>query len=145
MAWCSQAKCDVTSMRWRVVTRVVLVGALLLGLAGIAGGDFVTPAQASTPTICPDGSTRCPFVSAVTGSRVSKTQLSKFLLRIFAAKFKTDGPLGAYELQRCENPGSAPFHIKCVLWSTASRHDLSSLKAVFLASRLFASVKTWFP
>lgn len=83
--------------------------------------------------------TDCPTINAVARPSVTEHDVSKFLEQLWLANYN-GGPDGTYQLQRCENPGSAPFHVQCVLFSTGTPLDLAALRNLFTASRLFSSV-----
>jgi hypothetical protein len=85
--------------------------------------------------------TECPTIVAVAKSTSSERQISKFISELWTVNFD-GGPSGAYQLQRCENPGPAPYRVECVLFSTGSIQDLAALRGEFLSSRLFVSVES---
>lgn len=114
------------------------VAALSIIPIGVARASSVP--QRQTAKICAV-STACPTIQAIAKPTTTARDITKFLTQLWDVNF-SGGPLGTYQLQRCENPGSAPFHIECVLFSTGSPQDLAALKNVFVASRLFESVNT---
>ncbi len=82
---------------------------------------------------------QCPTIEATAKPTVSEHDITKFLDELWSVNFE-GGPLGPYQLQRCGDPGSAPYHVQCVLFSTATGADLAALRNFFDSSRLFASV-----
>lgn len=94
----------------------------------------------ATAKICETASA-CPTIEATAKPVVSERDISRFLNELWAANFK-GGSLGPYQLQRCANPGPAPYRVQCVLFSTGNAGDLAALKNVFVSSRLFTSVAT---
>ncbi len=83
--------------------------------------------------------TQCPTIVAVAKPTSSAHDISKFLSELWSVNFE-GAPSGSYQLQRCDDPG--PYRVECVLFSTGSNQDLDALRAKFLLSRLFLSVKS---
>jgi hypothetical protein len=104
----------------------------------LAAGAAKTRAHDATAKIC-NVATNCPTIVATAKSTVTERDITRFLAELWSANFE-GGPLGTYQLQRCSNPGAAPYHVDCVLFSTGTVRDLQALRQVFLSSRLFVSV-----
>jgi len=75
----------------------------------------------------------------------SEAKVTALLTELWKENSSGDAHLGVYQLQRCENPGPAPYRVTCVLWSSATRSDLRALKKAFADSRLFKTVTASFP
>lgn len=116
------------------VAFVVGLGFAPCGFAGAAS----KPTQDATAKIC-EVATECPTIDAVAKITTSARDITRFLEQLWSANFE-GGLNGTYQLQRCGNPGPAPFHVDCVLFSTGTPSDLAALKSVFYFSRLFQSV-----
>ena len=99
----------------------------------------------ATASICSSSSKACPTVSGLPYASTSEAKVTKFLIKLWSENSVSDSPLGHYELQRCENPDPVPHAVTCVLWSNATRKDLSAIKSAFASSRLFRNVTTTFP
>jgi hypothetical protein len=126
-----------------MIRRVLAVlGAVALSAApyGVARAATASRGTNVTAKICAVASA-CPTIEAVARPMTTERDVSAFLNQLWLANFK-GGPRGTYQLQRCENPGPAPFHVECVLFSTGTPQDLSALRNVFESSRLFASVSS---
>lgn len=98
------------------------------------------PSQGATPRIC-EVATECPTIDAVAKPTVSEHDILRFLDQLWSVNYE-GGPAGTYQLQRCENPGPAPYRIECVLFSSGTQSDVNALKSVFESSRLFQTVDT---
>jgi hypothetical protein len=126
----------------RVITRRTL--AVLCLVASIAAPYSVARAATVsrgtniTAKICAVA-TACPTIEAVARSTTTAHEVSVFLNQLWFANFK-GGTQGTYQLQRCENSGSVPYRVECVLFSTGTDQDLSALRNVFDSSRLFTIV-----
>ena len=92
----------------------------------------------ATARIC-EVASDCPTIEATAKPTVSERDVARFLDELWDVNFE-GGPLGPYQLQRCANPGPAPYHVQCVLFSTGTPGDLAALKSFFDSSRLFTSV-----
>jgi hypothetical protein len=119
-----------------VFTCVVALSAVPLGVAQATTSNF----RGGTAKICRVTS-ECPTIVAVAKPTSSHHEISRFLTQLWAVNFD-GGRAGTYQLQRCEDPGSAPYRVECVLFTTGTPQDLDALREVFVSSRLFASVSS---
>ena len=126
---------------------VSLASLLLVNSLAMPRGAVLGPSQASaSATICAVPTKACPAVVGVSYSSTSEASVTKFMTKLWSANFASDTPMGAYQLQLCENPNAkAPYRVTCVLWSTGTRKDISALKKAFTSSRLFKNVAATFP
>jgi hypothetical protein len=127
----------------RIASRCLAALAGILALSGVPGAvahAVGTNPHGSTARIC-NVATQCPTIVAVAKPTSSAHDISKFLSELWSVNFE-GGPSGAYQLQRCANPGPSPYRVECVLFSTGSAQDLDALRAQFLSSRLFVSIKS---
>lgn len=126
---------------------VSLASLLLVSSLAVPRGAVFGPPQASaSATICAVSSKACPKVVGVSYSSTSEASVTKFMTKLWSANFGSGTPVGAYQLQLCENPNAkAPYRVTCVLWSTGTRKDISALKRAFTSSRLFKNVNETFP
>jgi hypothetical protein len=113
----------------------IALSAVPYGVAHAASLARGTNAVAKICNVASD----CPTIVAVARSTTTEHDISEFLNALWQENFK-GGPNGPYQLQRCESPGPAPFHVECVLFSTGTPQDLAALRDVFVSSRLFTSV-----
>jgi hypothetical protein len=105
---------------------------------GVARAATLSRGTNETAKIC-SVAADCPTIGAVARPTVTSHEITVFLIQLWQANFR-GGPRGTYQLQRCENPGPAPYHVECVLFSTGTPQDLAALRNVFEASRLFTNV-----
>jgi hypothetical protein len=128
----------------RGVVGVTLAVLLFVGSAALPQTSAFGQSQAAAPN-CLGTSRSCPNVVAVSYASTSETKVTTFLTKLWNANSSGDAHLGAYQLQRCGNPGPAPYRVTCVLWSSATKKDLHALKKAFTESRLFKTVAATFP
>jgi phosphoglycerol transferase MdoB-like AlkP superfamily enzyme len=114
-------------------------------LANSLPSELWASSSTTSPTIClaTSNTSTCLAVVAVANSNTKQDQISKFLKKLWKVNAVSGPPiLGFYELQRCANPGPAPYLITCVLWSSASHHNASQLSQEFKSSQLFQIINT---
>ncbi|MGC2174367.1 MAG: hypothetical protein WA614_02770 [Acidimicrobiales bacterium] len=126
---------QTTIRRVLAILSIVAVSAVPCGVARAAMLSRGTNATAKICTVATD----CPSIGAVARPTVTAHEIAVFLNQLWQANFR-GGPQGPYQLQRCESPGPAPFHVECVLFSTGTPQDLAALRGVFEMSRLFTNV-----
>jgi len=123
------------------VMALLFVSSFVLPTTSILGPSLA----GATASICSGSSKACPTVSGLPYASTSEAKVTKFLKKLWGQNPASDTPPGRYELQRCENPDPVPHAVTCVLWSNATRKDLSTIKSAFASSRLFRNVTTTFP
>lgn len=124
-------------------SRRLFTFACIVGLSAVPFGvarAATTHLRGATARIC-NVATECPTIVAIAKPTASERIISRFLNELWTVNYD-GGPSGTHHLQRCENPGPAPYRVACVLFSTGSVRDLSALRAEFLSSRLFVSVES---
>lgn len=138
---------SVTAFLRRSVACVTLASLLLVSSLVLPRGTVFGQMLASaSATICSSSSKACPQVVGVSFSATKEASVTMFLFELWRANATGGTPLlGRYQLQQCANPGSAPYRVTCVLWSTGTRQDLSAMKKMFTSSRLFTRVTATFP
>jgi hypothetical protein len=125
---------------------VTLVSLLFVSSLALPRDSLLGQSQAAAaPTICQSSSMACPTVAGLSYASTSEAELTKFLSKIWDANRAAGTLLGTYQLQRCVNPGPAPYRVTCVLWSSGTEKDLSWLKKTFTSSRLFKTITAKFP
>jgi hypothetical protein len=103
------------------------------------GSAAPTHGRGATAKIC-NVASQCPTIIAIAKPTSSEHEIARFLNELWTVNFD-GGPSGSYQMQRCENPGPAPYRVECVLFSTGSAQDLTALRDSFLSSHLFTSVE----
>jgi hypothetical protein len=83
----------------------------------------------------------CPVIYATAKPTTTDRELRRFLFELWITNFK-GGPSGPYQLQRCGNPGTPPYHLHCVLFTSGTPQDLAALRSAFDSSQLFAEVNS---
>jgi hypothetical protein len=121
----------------RRVLAILCVGTLSVVPYGVARAA-TTMSREAVAKIC-NVASDCPRIDAIARPTATAHDISSFLDELWVANFH-GGPAGPYQLQRCENPGPAPYRVECVLFSTGTTQDLAALRNVFESSRLFTSV-----
>jgi hypothetical protein len=124
---------------------VTLISLLFVSSLALPQDSLLGQSQAAAATICPGSSMACPTVVGLSYASTSEAELTKFLSKIWDANRAAGTLLRTYQLQRCVNPGPAPYRVSCVLWSSGTKKDLSWLKKTFTSSRLFKTIIAKFP
>lgn len=123
----------------RLATASCALGLMSFAWTGASSASVSHAAKSSrTARICNDANA-CPEIVATAKPTTTDRELTKFLLKLWMTNFR-GGPNGAYQLQRCGNPGAPPYHVQCVLFTSGTAQDLAALRATFESSQLFAEV-----